>query len=51
MIDSGANAKAIQGFIGHSKSKPPSTVYSHLLPGSRDEVRERMNAYLRSAPQ
>jgi integrase len=46
MIDSGANAKAIQEFIGHSKIQTTFDVYGHLLPGSRDEVRERMNAYL-----
>jgi integrase len=47
MIDSGANAKAIQEFMGHSKIQTTFDVYGHLLPGSRDEVRQRMNAYLR----
>ena len=47
MIDAGANPKAIQEFMGHSKIQTTFDVYGHLLPGSRDEVRERMNAYLR----
>jgi len=46
MIDSGANPKAIQEFIGLSKIQTTFDVYGHLLPGSRDEVRERMDAYL-----
>ena len=46
MIDSGANPKAVQEFMGHSKIQTTFDVYGHLLPGSRDEVRERMNAYL-----
>lgn len=46
MIDSGANAKAIQEFMGHSKIQTTFDVYGHLLPGSRDEVREQMDAYL-----
>lgn len=49
MIDSGANAKAIQEFMGHSKIQTTFDVYGHLLPGSRDEIRERMDAYLRTA--
>lgn len=47
MIDSGANPKAIQEFMGHSKIQTTFDVYGHLLPGSLDEVRERMDAYLR----
>jgi integrase len=46
MIDSGANAKVIQEFMGHSKIQTTFDVYGHLLPGSRDEVRERMDTYL-----
>lgn len=46
LIDSGANPKAIQEFMGHSKIQTTFDVYGHLLPGSRDEVRERMDAYL-----
>jgi hypothetical protein len=31
---------------GHSKIQTTFDVYGHLLPGSHDEVRERMDAYL-----
>jgi integrase len=47
LIDAGANPKAIQEFMGHSKIQTTFDVYGHLLPGGRDEVRERMDAYLR----
>ena len=47
LIDAGANPKAIQEFMGHSKIQTTFDVYGHLLPGSRDEVRRRMDAYLR----
>lgn len=43
----GANPKAIQQFMGHSKIQTTFDVYGHLLPGSHDEVRKRMDAYLR----
>jgi integrase len=46
LIDSGANPKAIQDFMGHSKIQTTFDVYGHLLPGSRDEVRRRVDAYL-----
>ena len=46
LIDSGANPKAVQEFMGHSKIQTTFDVYGHLFPGSRDEVRERMDAYL-----
>lgn len=46
LIDSGANPKAIQTFMGHSKIQTTFDIYGHLLPGSHDEVRERMDAYL-----
>lgn len=49
LIDAGANPKAIQQFMGHSKIQTTFDVYGHLLPGSRDEVRERMDAYLQGA--
>jgi integrase len=51
LIDSGANAKAVQEFMGHSKIQTTFDVYGHLLPGSHDEVRERMDAYLLDAPE
>jgi len=46
LIDSGANPKAIQDIMGHSKIQTTFDVYGHLLPGGRDEVRRRMDAYL-----
>jgi integrase len=46
LIDSGANPKAIQEFMGHSKIHTTFDVYGHLLPSSHDEVRRRMDAYL-----
>jgi integrase len=47
LIDAGANPKAIQQFMGHSKIQTTFDVYGHLLPGSHDEIRERMDGYLR----
>jgi len=47
LIDAGANPKAIQQFMGHSKIQTTFDVYGHLLPGSHDEVRERMDGYMR----
>jgi integrase len=49
LIDSGANAKAVQEFMGHSKIQTTFDTYGHLLPGSHDEVRQRMDAYLLGA--
>ena len=46
LIDAGANPKAIQTFMGHSKIQTTFDIYGHLLPGSHDEVRKRMDAYL-----
>lgn len=46
LIDAGANPKAVQQFMGHSKIQTTFDIYGHLLPGSHDEVRERMDAYL-----
>ena len=46
LIDSGANPKAVQEFLGPSKIQTTFDVYGHLFPGSHDEVRTRMDAYL-----
>jgi integrase len=46
LIDAGANPKAIQTFMGHSKIQTTFDTYGHLMPGSHDEVRVRMDAYL-----
>lgn len=49
LIDAGANPKAIQAFMGHSKIQTTFDTYGHLMPGSHDEVRARMDAYLGAA--
>jgi integrase len=46
LIDAGANPKVIQEVMGHSKIQTTFDVYGHLLPGSFDEVRQRMDRYL-----
>jgi integrase len=52
LIDAGANPKAVQTFMGHSKIQTTFDIYGHLLPGSYDDVRAQMDAYLagRSTP-
>jgi hypothetical protein len=34
--------------MGHANISITFDVYGHLMPGSRDDVRERMDAYLAS---
>lgn len=46
LIDTGANPKAIQEAMGHSKIQTTFDIYGHLLPGSHDDVRARLDAYL-----
>jgi integrase len=46
----GANPKAVQQFMGHSKIQTTFDVYGHLFPGAHDEVRARMDAYLAADP-
>jgi hypothetical protein len=41
--------EAIQTFMGHSKIQTTFDIYGHLMPGSRDEIRARMDAYLSAA--
>jgi integrase len=50
LIDAGVNAKAVQEFMGHSTITMTFDTYGHLMPGARDQVRERMNAYLETFP-
>lgn len=38
--------KALSTFMGHSKIQTTIDIYGHLLPGSHDEVRQQMDAYL-----
>jgi integrase len=51
LIDSGANPKAIQQFMGHANIQTTFDIYGHLLPGSHDEVRSRMDIYLAKETQ
>lgn len=47
LIDAGINnPKAIMEFMGHSTITETYDRYGHLMPGSRDEVRSRVDAYL-----
>jgi integrase len=46
LIDAGTNPKSIQEYMGHATIAVTFDVYGHLMPGNRDEVRERMDAYL-----
>jgi integrase len=48
LIDAGTSPKAIQTFLGHASISITFDVYGHLMLGSRDEVRERMEEYLAS---
>jgi integrase len=49
LIDAGVNAKAVQEFMGHSTITMTFDTYGHLMPGSREEVRARMDAYLEAS--
>jgi integrase len=49
LIDAGANAKAIQAFMGHSTIEMTFDQYGHLMPGSRDQTRELVDRYLDAA--
>lgn len=48
-IDTGANPKAVQEVMSHSKIQTTFDLCGRLLPGSYDDVRTRMNAYLEEA--
>lgn len=49
LIDAGANPKAVQEFMGHSTITMTFDQYGHLMPGSRVEVRDKVDAYLERA--
>lgn len=51
LIAAGTNPKTIQMLMGHSKIQTTFDTYGHLLPGSHDEVRVRMDAYLAGAAE
>jgi integrase len=46
LIAAGENPKAVQEFMGHATITMTFDLYGHLFPGSRDEARARMDAYL-----
>ena len=50
MIEAGENPKAIQTFMGHATIQMIFDRYSHLMPGSRDQARARMDDFLASFP-
>ncbi|HEX4305308.1 MAG TPA: site-specific integrase [Solirubrobacterales bacterium] len=49
LIHAGVNAKAIQTFMGHATIQMTFDQYGHLMPGSRDQARELVDAYLDAA--
>lgn len=49
LIHAGVNPKAIQEFMGHSTIEMTFDRYGHLMPGSRDEARVRVDAFLAAA--
>ena len=49
LIDAGVNAKAIQTFMGHATIEMMFGQYGHLMPGSREQARELVDAYLDAA--
>ncbi len=46
MIAARANAKALSVVMGHASIEITFNRYGHLMPGSEDEVRQRLAAYL-----
>ena len=46
LIAAGENPKAVQEFMGHATITMTFDLYGHLFPGSRDEARMRMDAFL-----
>ena len=46
LIAAGENPKAVQEFMGHATITMTFDLYGHLFPGSREEARTRMDAYL-----
>jgi integrase len=49
LIDAGVNPKAIQEFMGHATIEETFSRYGHLMPGTRDQARQLVDAYLSSA--
>ncbi|HVC07160.1 MAG TPA: tyrosine-type recombinase/integrase [Solirubrobacterales bacterium] len=49
LIDAQVNAKAIQTFLGHATIQMTFDRYGHLMPGSREQARDLVDAYLEAA--
>ena len=49
LIDAGVNPKAIQEFMGHATIEETFSRYGHLMPGTRDQARELVDAYMDEA--
>lgn len=49
LIDAGVNAKALSTFMGHATIEQTFDQYGKLMPGSRDQARELVDAYLDAA--
>lgn len=49
LIDAGENPKAIQAFMGHATIQMTFDRYGHLMPGSREQARVRLDAYLETS--
>jgi integrase len=46
LIAAGVNARAITSYMGHSSITVTFARYGHLMPGSEDEARELVDAYV-----
>jgi hypothetical protein len=49
LIDAGVNPKAIQEFMDHATIEETFSRYGHLMPGIREDAREKVDAYLEIA--
>jgi integrase len=49
LIDAGVNPKAIQEFMGHATIEETFSRYGHLMPGTRNQARKLVDAYMASA--
>jgi len=49
LIDAGVNPKAFQGFMGHATIEETFSRYGHLMPGTRNQARELVDAYMDAA--
>jgi integrase len=49
LIASGVNAKVIQECMGHASITMTFDRYGHLMPGGRDEARDRVDGFLARA--